>query len=131
MKRNKGGRPEKEVKKSCRVEVRLTEAELNKLKKLEDETGLTRSFLFIHRVLDNQNFIVTRDVIMELAKVGTELGKVGNNINQLAKHANTVAKNQPLTSDSIGIFNKSIDQHLENQNELYKILRQMYRVMKK
>lgn len=130
MSKNKGGRPMILVKKSCRAELRLTEDELQKLLKIEADTGLKRSQLFIKRVLDNQDYLITKDVIQQLAIIGTEIGKVGNNINQLAKHANTIAKNQAVPPEILNQFNEYMNAHLNLQSEVYKVLRQMYRVMR-
>jgi cation transport regulator ChaC len=130
MSRNKGGRHKKEVKKSRRAELRLTEAEFEKLIQLEEETGVNRSSLFIKRVLENQDFIITKDVLIQLAKVGAEMGKVGNNINQLAKHSNTIIKNHQLPPEIVSQYNDLLELHLVQERELYKVLRQMYRVMK-
>ena len=130
MSRNKGGRHRKEDKKSRRAELRLTEAEFEKLIHLEEETGVNRSSLFIKRVLENQDFIITKDVLVELAKVGAEMGKIGSNINQLAKHANTIIKNHQLPPEIFSQYNDLLGLHLMQERELYKVLRQMYRVMK-
>ena len=82
-------------------------------------------------MLENQDYIVTQDVIIQLAKVGAEMGKVGSNINQLARHANIVIKNHPLPPEIVTQYNNLLELHLAQEAELYKVLRQMYRVMKK
>ncbi len=132
MRWNRGGRPRKETgKKDRRVVVYLTEEELAILVALEKETGLTRSILFIGRVLDEQDYFVTRDVIQQLASIGQSVGRVGNNINQLAKQANLAMKNQYFPPSILEAFNKQMWKHFDNQTELHKLFRQMYRVMKK
>ena len=131
MRKNKGGRPEKEVKKSERVEVRLTVDELQKLIELEKETGTNRSVLFILRVIENRGFLITKDVIQELSKAGAEMGRVGNNINQLARHANTVFKTGPVPQQVIQDFEQLLAKHVEIESEIYAIFKKMYRVMRK
>ena len=69
MSRNKGGRHRKEGKKSRRAELRLTEAEFEKLIHLEEETGVNRSSLFIKRVLENQDFIITKMYLLSLPRL--------------------------------------------------------------
>jgi hypothetical protein len=131
MSRNKGGRPPKnEGQKIKQAHLRLTEDQHKKLMELEDQIGLNRTDLFIKRVLENQDFIITTDVLIQLAKVGAEMGKVGNNINQLAKHSNTIIKNHQLPSEIVSQYNDLLELHLVQERELYKVLRQMYRVMK-
>lgn len=131
MSRNKGGRPEKEIKKSERVEVRLTVDELQKLIELEKETGTNRSILFILRVIENRGFLITKDVIQELSKAGAEMGRVGNNINQLARHANTVFKTGPVPQQVIQDFEQLLAKHIEIESNIYTIFKKMYRAMKK
>lgn len=132
MSRNKGGRPPKnEGQKIKQAHLRLTEDQHNKLIELENQIGINRTDLFLKRVLENQDYIVTQEVIIQLAKVGAEMGKVGNNINQLARHANIVIKNQPLPPEIVSQYNHLLELHLAQEAELYKVLRQMYRVMKK
>lgn len=132
MSRNKGGRPPKnEGQKIKQAHLRLTEDQHKKLIELENQIGINRTDLFLKRVLENQDYIVTQDVIIQLAKVGAEMGKVGNNINQLARHANIVIKNQPLPPAIVSQYSSLLELHLAQEAELYKVLRQMYRVMKK
>lgn len=132
MARNKGGRPPKhEGQKIKQAHLRLTEDQHKKLIELEKQIGVNRTDLFVKRVLENQDYIVTQDVIIQLAKVGAEMGKIGSNINQLAKHANTVIKNQDLPPQVVSQYNSLLDLHSIQEAELYKVLRQMYRVMKK
>lgn len=131
MSRNKGGRPEKETKKSERVEVRLTVNELQKLIDIEKETGTNRSILFILRVIENRDFLITKDVIQELSKTGAEMGRVGNNINQLARHANTVFKTGPVPQQVIQDFEQLLANHIEIESKIYAIFKNMYRTMKK
>ncbi|MEN0053600.1 MAG: plasmid mobilization relaxosome protein MobC [Mucilaginibacter sp.] len=132
MSRNKGGRPPKnQGQKIKQAHIRLTEDQHKQLLDLENQIGVNRTDLFIKRVLENQDYIVTQDVIVQLAKVGAEMGKIGSNINQLAKHANTVIKNQPLSPAVVGAFNSLLELHIAHEADLYKVLRQMYRVMKK
>lgn len=131
MSRNKGGRPPKnEGQKIKQAHLRLTEDQHKALVELEDQFGLSRTDLFIKRVLENQDFIITKDVLVELAKVGAEMGKIGSNINQLAKHANTIIKNHQLPPEILSEYNDLLGLHLMQERELYKVLRQMYRVMK-
>ncbi|RYX87854.1 plasmid mobilization relaxosome protein MobC [bacterium] len=132
MSKNKGGRPEKnEGKKIKQAHLRLTEEQHEVLLKIERDTGINRTDLFIKRVLDDQSFVITKDVIIELSNIGSELGKVGVNINQLAKHANIVSKNNALSTQIFEEQNRLMQEHLEKQSQVHKILRQMYRVMNK
>lgn len=131
MNKKKGGRPIKALKKSCRAELRLTENEYQKLLAIEEATGLNRSHLFIARVIEQQDFLITKDVIAELAKVGEEVGRVGNNINQLARHANTIIKRADLPPQIVEAFNVSLATYTSLERDIYTILRQMYQVMKK
>ena len=132
MSRNKGGRPKKLDGHKCkRIEIRLTEQETVLLQQLEKETKISRSRLFVNRILNQQDFFVTADLIQVLASLGSEIGRVGNNINQLAKHCNTVVKHQQLPSRVVNEFNELMAIYLKGEQEMYKIFRQMYRVMKK
>ena len=132
MSRNKGGRPKKLNGQKCkRIEIRLSDQELLILKELEKETKISRSRLFVNRILYQQDFFVTADLIQVLASIGGEVGRVGNNINQLAKHCNTVVKHQQLPSGIVNEFNELMTIHLKKEQEIYKIFRQIYRVMKK
>ncbi|MVN22956.1 plasmid mobilization protein [Mucilaginibacter arboris] len=131
MSRNKGGAPKKETKKSERVVVRLTEKEKEKLILLEKETGIKRSNLFVLRVIENREFLITKDVIQELSNAGAEMGRVGNNINQLARHANTVFKAGPVPQQVIQDFEQLLEKHLQIESNIYAIFKSMYRVMKK
>jgi hypothetical protein len=130
MSRNKGGRPVKhEGQKIKQAHLRLTEDQHIILSKLEKETGINRTDLFVKRVLENQSFVITTDVISALSEIGGELGRVGNNINQLAKHANTVSKNNALSPSIFEEHNRLLGEYLKLQSEIHKVLRQMYRVM--
>lgn len=132
MSRNKGGRPVKhEGQKIKQAHLRLTEDQHKTLVKIEKNTGLNRTDLFIKRVLEDQSFLITKDVVVTLSDLGGALGKVGNNINQLAKHANTVSKNNGLSPEIFKEHGKLMTQYLDFQAEIHKVLRQMYRVMKK
>ena len=132
MGRNIGGRPKKLVgKRDKRIEIRLTEDELIILHKLENETKINRSLLFVKRILHQQDFFVTIDVMKELASVGQEIGRVGVNINQMAKHCNTLVKSQVLNPKVAEQFNKLMLEFLEQEREINKLFRQMYRTMAK
>lgn len=132
MSRNLGGRPKKLQGQKCkRVEIRLTEQEALMLQQLEKETKISRSRLFVDRILNRQDFFVTADLIQVLSSLGGEVGRVGNNINQLAKHCNTVVKHQQLPPRIVNEFNELMAVYLKEEQEIYKIFRQMYRVMKK
>jgi len=132
MGRNKGGRPPKktEDKANQQIHIRLTLQEYNALGQLENDTGLTRTNLFRKRVLENQSFIVTKDVITQLSTIGADIGKIGSNINQLAKHANTITKTHDLPPNVVADFNNQMKIFLEQENELHKLFRLMYRIMK-
>jgi len=132
MGRNKGGRPEKkpEDKATQQVHLRLTPKEYTALGQLENDTGLNRTTLFRKRVLENQSFIVTKDVINQLSIIGADIGKVGSNINQLAKHANTITKTHDLPPNIVADFNNQMKIFLEQESELHKLFRLMYRIMK-
>ena len=130
MSRNKGGRPIKhEGQKIKQAHLRLTEDQHSILSKLEKETGINRTDLFVKRVLENQSFVITTDVICALSEIGGELGRVGNNINQLAKHANSVSKNNALSPAIFEEHNRLLGKYLKLQDEIHKVFRQMYRVM--
>ena len=130
MGRNIGGRPKKSIdKRDKRIEIRLTEKEMLILQKLENETHISRSYLFVNRILHQQDFFVTTDVLKELASVGKEIGRIGVNINQLAKHCNTVVKSQSLNPKIAEEFNKLLAEFLGEERELNKLFRQMYRTM--
>lgn len=130
--RNKGGRPVKhEGQKIKQAHLRLTEDQHKSLLEIEKNTGINRTELFIKRVLDDQKFLITKEVVVTLAELGGALGKVGNNINQLAKHANIASKNNALSPEIFEEQSKLLMQYLEYQTEIHKVLRQMYRVMKK
>ncbi len=131
MSRNKGGAPKKEIKKSKRVVVRLTENEQEKLILLEKETGIKRSNLFVLRVIENREFLITKDVIQQLSNAGAEMGRVGNNINQLARHANIVFKTGPVSKHVIQDFEQLLERHIEIEKNIYAIFKNMYRVMRK
>ncbi|QJD98565.1 plasmid mobilization relaxosome protein MobC (plasmid) [Mucilaginibacter robiniae] len=132
MNRNKGGRPVKhQGQKIKQAHLRLTEEQHKTLAKIEKETGINRTDLFIKRVLEDQSFLITKDVVITLSELGGALGKVGNNINQLAKHANTVSKNNTLSPKIFEEHSKLMTEYLDFQAEIHKVLRQMYRVMKK
>ena len=132
MSRNTGGRPKKLNGQKCkRIEIRLSDQELLILQGLEKETKISRSRLFVNRILNQQDFFVTADLIHVLASLGGEVGRIGNNINQLAKHCNTVVKHHQLPSGVVNEFNELMTIHLKNEQEMYKIFRQIYRVMKK
>lgn len=130
MGRNIGGRPKMLIgKRDRRIEIRLTEEELIILQKIENETHITRSCLFVNRILHQQDFFVTIDVINELATVGQEIGRIGVNINQMAKHCNTVIKDQSLNPKIAKEFNKLMTEFLEQEREVNKLFREMYRSM--
>jgi len=130
MARNIGGRPKMLTgKRDRRIEIRLTEQELIILQRLENETHISRSYLFIKRILYQQDFFVTTDVLKELASVGREIGRIGVNINQMAKHCNTLIKSQSLNPKIAEEFNKLMGEFLVEEKELNKLFRQMYRTM--
>ncbi|ATP56227.1 hypothetical protein CPT03_06970 [Pedobacter ginsengisoli] len=132
MARNIGGRPKVLTgKRDRRIEIRLTEQELIILQRLENETHISRSCLFIKRILYQQDFFVTTDVLKELASVGQEIGRIGVNINQMAKHCNTVIKSQSLNPKITEEFNKLMQEFLSEEKEINKLFRQMYRTMAK
>ena len=132
MSRNLGGRPKILIgKRDNRIEIRLTEEELHILQKLEYETKLSRSLLFVKRILHQQDFFITIDVLKELASLGQEVGRIGVNINQMAKHCNTVIKSQSLNPKIAEEFNKLMAEFLGEEKELNKLFRQMYRTMAK
>lgn len=132
MGRNKGGRPKKLVgKRDKRIEIRLTADELITLQKLENETKINRSILFVKRILYKQDFFVTVDILKELSSVGQEIGKIGVNINQMARHCNTIVKSQILNSKVAEQFNRLMVEFLEQEREINKLFRQMYRTMAK
>jgi hypothetical protein len=129
--RNRGGRPEKHKgKKIKQAHVRLTEEQHLQLAKLEHETGLRRTELFIQRVLEGKDYLITKDVINQLSSIGANVGKVGSNINQLAKHANTITKTHELPPKIVEEFNKHMKLFLEYESEINKLFRQMYRTMR-
>nr|WP_181718654.1 plasmid mobilization relaxosome protein MobC [Pedobacter sp.]QJS06233.1 mobilization protein, MobC [Pedobacter sp.] len=131
MSRNKGGRPQKhEGKKIKQAHLRLTEDQHSQLSKIEVKTGINRTDLFVKRVLENQEFIVTKDLFNQLSSIGGEIGKVGNNINQIAKHANTIIKNHDLPPEILSEFMKMMSVFTERERELYKVFKQLYKLMK-
>lgn len=132
MSRNFGGRPKILIgKRDKRIEIRLTEEEFYILQRLENETKLSRSLLFVNRILHQQDYFITNDVVKELSSIGQEIGRIGVNINQMAKHCNTVIKSQSLNSKITEEFNKLMQEFLSEEKEINKLFRQMYRTMAK
>ncbi|MNL43944.1 Bacterial mobilization protein (MobC) [compost metagenome] len=132
MSRNFGGRPKILIgKRDKRIEIRLTEEEFYILQRLENETKLSRSLLFVNRILHQQDFFITNDVVNELSSIGQEIGRIGVNINQMAKHCNTVIKSQSLNPKITEEFNKLMQEFLSEEKEINKLFRQMYRTMAK
>lgn len=66
--RNKGGRPKKEQDlQNKHIRLRLNQAQFDKLEDLESQTGLSRTQLFIARVMDDQQYIISKELLVQLA----------------------------------------------------------------
>lgn len=130
--RNKGGRPRKiEGGKNKQVHVRISEGQHLLLKKLEQQSGLTRSDLFVRRVLEDQHYLITADVLTTLQSLGLELSRIGNNLNQIAHQVNSARLNGGVNGNPpVDPAGEDFLAYTNLQSELVKLFRQMYRAMK-
>ena len=132
--RNPKGRPQLTAGKRIRkIDARFTEEEFKTVLEMEKKLGIRRTDLVRIRLLnDGTNLVINaKELISQLDGIGAEMARAGNNINQLAKHCNTVVKHQQLPSRVVNEFNELMAIYLKGEQEMYKIFRQMYRVMKK
>lgn len=118
------GRPLKDIrkKKEKRIEIRLTEQELIELINIEKELSITRSELFIKKIINNSE-LKSKQALKQFDFITTELARIGNNVNQLARYCNTLSKSGQL---SPAIINK-IQNEIEQFTKLQKIIYESYR----
>jgi len=113
------------------IKAKLTDAELELLIQLQQQSGLTRTELIRKRVLAGKVLSLnTSQIISVFDPIGTELGRAGNNINQLARHANMLNKQQKLEATIVATFNALLAEYIQIQGELEKALRQLLRKIK-
>lgn len=130
----KVGRPNKAEaeRRERRIFIRLSYEEFGRLLFIEKETGNNRSSLFRAMVLNNSNraFLNAREFLKTLNVVSGEIGRIGNNINQLAKHTNTVNKNSNVPIGVVTNFNDLMTEYLLAEQDLHKVFRDIYRLMR-
>jgi hypothetical protein len=132
--RKQTGRPKMaEGKRTKKVTARFTEDEYKTISSLEETLGISKTDLVRERLLHGARLttINAKELIIELANVGTELGRSGNNINQLARYANTLNKRNVLSPKLMETFNLLFARHLENRRELEVALRKIIRSLGK
>ncbi|WP_256009444.1 plasmid mobilization protein [Desertivirga xinjiangensis] len=114
-----------------RFELRLTEDEHLQLLKLERELGISKTELVRRRVLQDSGKVLVqgRELLAQMDKIGTEMGRSGNNINQLAKHTNALNKLGLIPASTVEEFNKLLSNHLRQQKEIEKLMRNLIRLM--
>lgn len=107
---NKGGRPEKEIKRIKDKRIKFSEDEFKKLDKLFSEGEYQNMNDMLRDILlNNQYKIITLDFDARIKKniLIEEVRRIGNNFNQLMKHLNQKKLNY-FTVEDIGQLNKSI-----------------------
>ena len=109
-KRNKGGRPLKEVKRDKRIQISITNDEFEILNKRYLESKIYHSLNEMIRdlLLKNQYKVITTDqnLLVETSILLGSVRKIGNNFNQLLKHLNQKkADNFSTDEKNIIIFN--------------------------
>lgn len=91
---NRGGRPEKKVKRDSYFRLRLFEKEKKKLFKMESQTNYGNVSAMIRDIVFNRKYeTVIRDYneekYIELGKYVFQIKKIGENINQISKNINS------------------------------------------
>ncbi|MBS1500695.1 MAG: plasmid mobilization relaxosome protein MobC [Bacteroidetes bacterium] len=129
-KRKQTGRPKMtEGKRTKKVTARFTEDEYKTISGLEETLGISKTDLVRERLLHGARLTIinAKELIDELAKIGTELGRSGNNINQFARYANTLNKKNVLSPQVMDSFNLLFAKNLENREALEITLRKIIR----
>ncbi|MFH6969846.1 hypothetical protein [Flavobacterium sp. FlaQc-28] len=108
---NKGGRPEKEIKRSNNKKVMLSDDEYKKLNELFEKSDYTNMNSMIRDILlNNQYRIITFDNDARIKKgiLIEEVRRIGNNFNQLIKSFHQ-KKLDYFTRTEISYLIKNID----------------------
>lgn len=99
--KNKGGRPEKEVKRNALVSVRFTKNEKQALKYIAKKENENPSEFLRNIALKKIGLSVRKKPNEEIQNLRNDLRRLGVNINQIAKQLNT---NNQLKSTQISMF---------------------------
>lgn len=129
-----GGEPKHNImekdNRSHRISLRLNDQEVKFLDQFSRSAGISRSDLIrnlIKRIQGDVTIIKTDKLLNSLDAISSEQGRVNNNINQLAKHANQYFNALNINSKVFERFNILLSKHLDYQEEMNKILRQIYK----
>lgn len=85
-----------------RIELYLNEKEFEKLKQVEDKSGLTRQQLLRNLIL---NVKIKEQPTAEIATVRRALSAIGNNVNQIARVVNT---QQNVSNEQLTVIRKML-----------------------
>lgn len=100
-KKNKGGRPKKELKRNALVSVRFTRNEKQALKYIAKKENENPSEFLRNIALKKIGISVRKKPNKEVQELRNELRRIGVNLNQIAKQLNT---NNQLKSTQISMF---------------------------
>lgn len=111
------------------VSVRLKPEDYTQLKEESKSLEVSLSELIRIKLASDENKIIdTKGILNAIDKVVTEQARVNNNINQLAKHANTYR--DKISPKVFQDHTRLMEKHLEYQDFMNKVLKQIYRAIK-
>lgn len=103
----------KEYRKQTRLEVRLSNAELNYIECISNKLGWTKSDYVLSSCLYGE---IKKVDFTPLIKLQSELNHIGNNLNQMTRQLNVACKEQNLSDDLVRELLREIEE-LKRVNE--------------